>query len=91
MSNTIQQQLTEEQKKSIVDALVRKNVRTSCPMCGHPKFSLADGYSVTPIQKGLMGFSIGGPSIPAAVIVCENCGFFSQHALGVLGLLPKQG
>jgi hypothetical protein len=31
----------------------------------------------------------GGQTVPAAAIVCNRCGFLSQHALGALGLLPK--
>ena len=29
----------------------------------------------------------GGPLIPSIIIVCNNCGYLSQHSLGVLGLL----
>ena len=59
-----------------------------CPRCASTEFSVADGYLNQTIQGELSGVVIGGPSIPSALIVCTNCGFMSQHALGALGLLP---
>ena len=29
-------------------------------------------------------------AIPTIAIVCNNCGYISQHALGALGLLPPK-
>lgn len=55
-----------------------------CPMCQHNQFQIVDGYISQSIQPSLEGFQIGGPSIPCVVIVCTNCGFVSQHALGVI-------
>ncbi|GJQ22182.1 MAG: hypothetical protein HBSIN02_25370 [Bacteroidia bacterium] len=80
--------LSEADKKKIVDKLTEKGVRAGCPMCGHRNFVLADGYLNHPIQSNpKAGFVFGGPSIPTIAIICSNCGFTSQHALGVLGLL----
>lgn len=62
-----------------------------CPMCTHETFSLVGGYLGNPLQPQLGGLTLGGPLIPTAAIVCENCGFLSQHALGSLGLLPPKG
>jgi hypothetical protein len=38
----------------------------------------------------LEGLVLGGPSVPTAVLACNRCGWVAQHALGVLGLLPKK-
>jgi predicted nucleic-acid-binding Zn-ribbon protein len=86
-------QLTEDDKKKIVDKLKEKGVRTTCPMCNNNKFVLADGYFSHPIQGNIQsGLVIGGPAIPTIAIICTNCGFTSEHALGALGLLPiKEG
>lgn len=80
--------LSEEEKKKIVEALSQKVPQLKCPMCNHQKFSLAEGYFNNFIQD-LKSVSLGGPSIPTTAIICENCGFVSQHALGALKLLPK--
>jgi len=31
----------------------------------------------------------GGPSVPCAIVVCENCGNVSFHAMGALGLMAE--
>lgn len=81
--------LSEEEKKKIASALSAKIPHLKCPMCNHNKFSLTEGY-FNNFMQDLKSVSIGGPSIPTAVIICENCGFLSQHALGALKLLPQQ-
>ena len=61
----------------------------TCPMCHQHSFVMADGYFSHFLQNDMKDVSIGGSSIPTIAIVCTHCGFVSQHALGVLGLLPK--
>ena len=84
--------ISNEEKQKIVLEL---NNRISfgditCPMCGNKHFIIADGYFSSIMQDSLDGIVLGGPSIPSIAIVCNKCGFISSHALGVLGLLPKQ-
>lgn len=81
--------LNEEKRKELADALKKKIPNLTCPMCQHRNFIIAEGYFNNTIQDDFQGLSIGGPSIPTIPIVCGNCGFISQHALGVLGKLPK--
>jgi hypothetical protein len=81
-------QFSEEHKNEIIRRLRDKGVRGECPMCGHKNFALAEGYFNHPIQTQLGGgLVLGGPTIPTVAIICTNCGFTSQHALGALGLL----
>jgi hypothetical protein len=84
------QELPKEQKDKIVKALVDRGAKLPCPRCGNNSFTLLDGYFNQTIQTELKGMVIGGPSIPSIVVACTRCGFLSQHALGVLGLLPKE-
>lgn len=84
-------EMSAEQKDKIVKTLVDRGATKSCPRCGNDKFSLLDGYFNQPIQTDLKGMVLGGPSIPSVVVVCNRCGFLSQHALGTLGLLLKEG
>lgn len=81
-------ELTNDQKKQIIDALQTKGVRLPCPRCGSGNFTLLGGYFVQTLQSQLGGLVIGGPGVPSAVTACAQCGFLSQHALGALGLLP---
>ena len=83
-------ELSQDQKDRIIKALTERGARLPCPRCGNQNFTLVDGYFNQPIQTELGGLVIGGPSIPSVVVVCTRCGFLSQHALGVLGLLPKE-
>ena len=82
--------ISEEVKKKIAAKLNEKGVRPTCPMCNNNNFILADGYFSHTLQSNIQsGLVIGGPAIPTIAIICSNCGFTSEHALGVLGLLPS--
>lgn len=83
-------QLSEERKKEIIKVLDELGAKLPCPRCGNPHFILIDGYFNQTIQPELQGIVLGGPSIPSVVVACNKCGFLSQHALGVIGLLPKE-
>ena len=84
------QQIPEDRKKEIVKALEDRGAKLPCPRCGNQQFTLLDGYFNQSIQMELKGMVLGGPSIPSVVIACNKCGFLSQHALGALGLLPRE-
>ena len=78
--------LSEEVKTQIRHALKERNALNPCPRCGNREFVLADGILASPIQTNLEEFVLGS-SIPAAVVICNHCGYMSLHALGVLGLM----
>ena len=80
-------QLSQEEKQRIINVLNSRNANGPCPRCGNRNFILADGYFNHPMQVDIRNINIGGPSIPTIATVCSNCGFVSEHALGVLGLL----
>ena len=82
--------IDNEQKRKIVDELAKRIQRPlTCPMCQNNSFTLADGYFHNTLQSDLVTISIGGQNMPTVAIICTKCGFVSQHALGILGLLPK--
>lgn len=82
--------LSKEKKEELIGKLSDKGVKGVCPMCGNDHFVVADAYFNNPLQNSLFAINIGGPSIPTIPIICSNCGFVSQHALGVLELLLKE-
>jgi hypothetical protein len=84
------QQITDERKKEIIKALEDRGAKLPCPRCSNPSFTLLDGYFNQTIQTNLRGIVLGGPSVPTVVVACTRCGYLSQHALGALGLLPKE-
>lgn len=69
----------------IVQVLTAKGVNRPCPRCNHPKFSVAGETNIM-IQEQPGSLVIGGPTIPAVIVVCENCGYITQHASIPLGL-----
>lgn len=83
--------LSEEKKQEIIKALESRKIQAKCPMCQQSKFSVVDMYVRNALQDDLQNLVLDGPAIPTAAIICMNCGFVSQHALGVLGLLPNPG
>ena len=86
----MEEQLTEEEKGKIVEALKKRGATLECPRCKKDKFAVLDGYIVNTLQAHYRGLVYGGKTLPTAIIVCQNCGFLSQHALGSIGLLEKE-
>jgi predicted Zn-ribbon and HTH transcriptional regulator len=79
-----------EQKEKIANELNRRLKKPlTCPMCQNNSFTMASGYFHNSLQNNLVNLNIGSPSLPTIAIICEKCGFVSQHALGILGLLPE--
>ena len=71
--------------EEVISRLNEKLSQTmKCPMCGNNHFSLVDGFFINSIQKKPGEFQFGGQSIPTVSIICNRCGFVSQHAIGVL-------
>ena len=85
-----QTQISDKKKKEIVKALNERGAKLPCSRCGNDSFSLLPGYFNQTLQPGLKGMVLGGPSVPSVVLVCNQCGYLSQHALGTLGLLHKE-
>jgi hypothetical protein len=84
-------QIPADRRNKIAETLrQRGGAKLPCPRCGGQSFQLLDGYFNQLISADLGSFQIGGPSIPSVVVACKQCGFLSQHALGVLGLLPEE-
>ncbi|WAC02147.1 hypothetical protein N7U66_20620 [Lacinutrix neustonica] len=82
--------INQEIKNEIAEKLNEKKAILPCGRCGQSKFSVLDGFVNLPLSEEINGnMVIGGPSIPCAVIACNNCGNLSYHALGAIGMLNK--
>ena len=82
--------LTVEQRNEIIETLKKKGAPRACPMCGTNKWAIGEGYFSNSLQRDVSSVSLGGVGIPSIPVICSNCGFISQHALGALGMLPKE-
>jgi hypothetical protein len=82
--------IPQEQKEKIIAEMVKREATLPCPRCGNKNFTLVDGYFTQPLSSEIGALVLGGPTVPSVVTICTRCGFISQHALGVLGLLPTE-
>ena len=72
-----------------INALMSTDWQHFCPFCRKSEFQIENGVFINILQKNWESVELGGESIPVIVLVCTNCGFVSQHSLGVLGLLEE--
>lgn len=80
--------IDKSKKENIIKQLNERLGKFSCPMCHKSNFTFVDGYVAISLQKDYKNIVIGESTfVPSVMIVCNNCGFISQHSLGVLGLI----
>ena len=81
--------MNHKDKDAIINALKEKNVVLPCPRCESSNFQVI-GQTAISINENPTVISLGESAVPAALIVCTQCGFITMHALGSLGLIPKE-
>lgn len=80
--------MSKSKQEEIIKILEERGATRPCPRCDHKNFSILDGYFNHSVQTSIEdGMVLGGQSVPIVVIICKNCGYLSQHAVGALGLL----
>lgn len=84
------EKISPDKKQEIVNALQEKGAVLPCPRCNNNNFTLLDGYFNQSVQVEPKNLVLGGESVPSVVVVCNKCGYMSQHAIGVLNLIPKE-
>lgn len=78
--------ISADDKHRIVAALKSRGAG-SCPRCQNSQWTVSE-YARIEAQSTMKRNSTEKTIIPAVMIVCENCGFISQHALQPLGIWP---
>ena len=78
--------ISPDDKHKIVAALKARGAG-SCPRCRDSQWTVSE-YSRIEVQATMARNSVERTTIPAIMIVCENCGFIAQHALQPLGVWP---
>ena len=74
----------------VIQKLESKGALAPCHRCGQSQFSVLDQMANFSVQEEMQGFQLGGASVPAALVICNNCGAITPHALGALGILPNE-
>lgn len=76
--------LSDELRNEIARALSDRGADMPCPRCGNTRFVLVNGFLADSVQTTLLGVVIGGEHVRSVAVVCDRCGYLSQHALAVL-------
>ncbi len=75
-------------RDKFIDKLVEKGANKDCHRCGQKSFTVMEGYSFLPVNEST-GNILGGPNLPAILVVCNNCGAITPHALGAFENLDE--
>src|SRR5579864_1445952 len=77
-------------RERVLSALQTRVRSPTCEVCQVNNWAVTDqpvSLALTDLSPGVV---IPAPHIPAAVLICNNCGNVRLHALGTLGLLPVE-
>ena len=77
-------------KDRLLKKLNERGVRNICEACGRNNWAVVDQPIGLMISDMTGGLRIPMPQIPAAGLVCNNCGNVRIFALGALDLLPER-
>jgi hypothetical protein len=78
--------ISADDKHRIVAALKARGAG-ACPRCRDSQWTVSE-YARIEVQATMDRNTSEKTTIPAVMIVCENCGFIAQHALQPLGVWP---
>lgn len=81
------QGISADDKHQIVAALKARGAG-SCPRCNDSQWTVSEFLRID-VQATMERDSTQRTTIPAIMVVCEHCGFISQHALQPLGVWPQ--
>lgn len=70
----------------MLEELKKRGTDNPCPLCKQNEWSLQASVVHIPIIDTHTN-AISGSGIPAAMLICINCGHLSFHSLGLLGLM----
>jgi hypothetical protein len=78
--------MAQDFKETVMAKLSERGIRPLCEVCGHNNWAVVDQPISIVVGGSSSGFSIPLPQIPAAGLICNNCGNVRLFALGALGL-----
>ena len=81
--------MKEYDSKAFIDAIMKKTngfKMVKCPICGGNQFTTTEEFASIIIGKDYHSINLG-PSVPAGMIICQNCGHMDFFSLGILGLI----
>ncbi|MCI1143160.1 hypothetical protein MOP88_14015 [Sphingomonas sp. WKB10] len=84
------QELTEEQRSKVQTWIDSKTgLIGKCPICSQRQWVLGNHLvQPMPFSRG-GGITIGGGSVPLAMLFCNNCGNVQFQSAVMMGLIPR--
>ena len=76
-------------KEKLLEKLKERGVTPLCELCQQNDWAVVETPVAIQISNRTGGLVIPQPHIPAAALVCNNCGNIRTLALGPLGLLSQ--
>lgn len=71
--------------KLLIEKFSSPETNLKCPMCGNEHFKfMREGYNILPLSDTATKPTPNMRLIPTVMMVCDNCGFISQHSEKVL-------
>ena len=80
--------LPSNYRDQLLLALQQRKAKSICQVCERNDWTIVDQAIGLPITDLSGSVIIPSPQIPAACLICNNCGNVRLFALGALGLLP---
>ena len=77
----------EEFRQLVLARLQERGVNVTCELCKTNDWIIFDSPLAVIIADPGGGISLPVPQIPAAGLICKNCGNVRLHALGALDLI----
>ena len=82
--------MNQDQLEKVIQKLNGKNLSQACARCSSVNFTVAGESEIkvakpAPLNRGIgLGSIPSRISMPTIVVVCDNCGYVTQHALAGL-------
>ncbi len=81
--------LSKEQQGKLIRWLSEKGVEHNCPVCQENNWTVGDQLIRAAVHTPGVNV-LGGPSLPMAYMLCNNCMYIRQFAAIPIGLLEVE-
>lgn len=79
--------MNAKEKELITKVMQARVPNMRCPMCGNTSFQFVEGYHLQRMQCQIFLDSKLKHIMPTITLVCQHCGFVSQHAIGAMNMI----
>jgi ribosomal protein L32 len=73
-------------RERVIRSLTEKKANPVCPSCGHNNWAVIEEIVSITVAASDGGYRVPPPFVPAAGVICNNCGHIRFHSLAALGI-----